>query len=541
MSKHNETKKRVIILHIGDKEGIEQESFESKILAHRQLEKDDGVDIQEFMLDDDKTFINEKNPENAEKEHKKIREALKKLRGGDKIFILAHGQPDAEKVGTSTHYTILGDYLSKGLKTESFTTNPLKISVHACRAGRGRDQGQHSFAGLLHHHLGRLNIKSEVTARTELVHIDEEKYTAPGGGILTITPTKHAFSIVLDKLGFKNIPTSWYRYKKPGTKVKFVWDKEGNQVKFDHYVSKYNENIFQQLDLLRKHYEGKHHTSHIMKIIENIEVNLYKENYFKVTEHITNLLSLMNDEQHVKTDQFNSIYENLLKYNQNILQKHANSFKKVLFKDKKFAEDLPRDYVNIKTSIINAMKPLDQAIANIARNMFPDKETFDKTAELFQEMRNDLYRHLRHKHLYPTMSKFSIKEAEKIIKEVADVTNAVLNKNNQDVFVDGLKAKQEAVEKFISNNSRYLESSKLLLIKYIFAGLKEGIKDAISQGGKETIVNIFRFSVDMAKLRYSYFPSYKEQLTKLSKITKDVIELKKDDFTDIVSRKERKL
>lgn len=528
MPKHKDTEKRIIILHIGNKEEIENESFESRILSRRQTEKDENVDVQEFMLDDDKAFINEKNPDNQPKLHNKIKEALGKLRGGDKVFILAHGSPDSEKIGVSTHYTILADYLSKGLKKENFTTDPLKISIHSCRSGKGRWQGRHSFAGLLHYHLGRLNINSEVTARKELVHIDENKYQAPGGGILTITPTKHALSLILDKLG-REIPIGWYKYKKPGTKVKFVWDKEGNQVKSDHYASKYNNQILQQLDFLRKHYHGKHHGSHVMKIIKKIESNLYKENYSTVSRYMVRLLSLMNDEQPVKTKKFNSIYENLFKYNQNILQKHENSFKKVIFKDRKFAEDLPSDYVDIKKSILDAMEPLDLAIKNIDQNMFPDQETFDKAAQLFKEMRDDLYRHLRHKYLYPNMSKFSIKEALKIIKEVTDVTNSLFQGSNQDFSTDSLIIKQQAVEKFINNNSKYLESSKLLRIKYIFAGLKEGIRDAIRQGGgKLKIVNVFKLGIENAQLRHSYFSSYKKQLTALTKITKDVVKVNKN-------------
>lgn len=90
-----------------------------------------------------------------------------------------------------------------------------------------------------------------------------------------------------------------------------------------------------------------------------------------------------------------------------------------------------------------------------------------------------------------------------------------------------MKVKQEAVGKFISNNSKYLKSSKLLRIKYIFAGLKEGIRDAIRQGGKETIANIFNLGIENAKLRYSYFDSYKKQLKELARITKDAVGLKK--------------
>lgn len=50
----------------------------------------------------------------------------------------------------------------------------------------------------------------------------------------------------------------------------------------------------------------------------------------------------------------------------------------------------------------------------------------------------------------------------------------------------------------------------------MFAGLKEGITEAIKAGGKETIINIFIKANENAKFRLSYFKSYKEQLRNLS-------------------------
>lgn len=531
MQQQNKQKNRVIILHIGSIDDIEHEEFESRILRNRQFEKDENTQVSEYKLDDELAFITEKNPRNPEKQYRDFKQKLGQLNAGDKIFILAHGQPNSVKVGMSTHYSVLGNYLSEGLKKENFIKDPLRISIHACRAGKGSDKKQDSFAGLLHHYLGKLNINTEVTARTELVHIDENKYNAPGGGILTITPTKYALNEILSKFGV-NAPDSWYRYKKPGTKVKFIWDKEGHQVKLDYYVSKYNKNIVEQLNLLFDYYKENSITRDIIApIIDDIKKSLNQDNYYKVNKNLTKLLNIMDKEKELlatnisKKDnlqEFNNIYKELVKYNQNIVQKQPSSLRKVIFKNNNFSDKLPQDHVTIENEIKTFMQNLDQAINNIDQKLFPNEQAYIEAYNLFKEMRQDLYQHLRHQYLYPKMPKFSIKQAKKIINNVATVTNIVLNKND-----DNLESKERAVAQFLKKNSKYLRTSKLLRIKYAFAGIREGIRDAIRQGGKESIVNIFKFTKDMGQFRLSYFDSYKKQLSQISSITKDVVNTKK--------------
>lgn len=498
---------KIIIIHIGDQESLEgDEAFESTILKNRQIEKNNDVEVSIFKLDDLETFISETSNYNNKKLHKSIQKKLAQLQSGDKIFILSHGKPDSEMIGNSTHYSVLGNYLAKGLKKQNFKDHPLKISVHACRAAKGSKQGKKSFTGLLHYHLGKLNINSEVTGRTELVHIDEAKYSATGGGILTITPIKHVFSIVYQLLNVK-VPDNWYKYKKPGTKVKFSWDKQGRQIKHDHYISKYNDHVFLCLDNLAKYYDEKYYIKSNIKIINNIKKNLYKEKYSITSKNINTLLSLIKENNNPK---IRKIYAELSKYNQNILIKHQNSFQKTIFKNRKFKEHLPRNYIAIEQLVNNNISMLDEEIKKI--NKF--KCSRDSISVL-NTIRDDLYKHLRHQYVYPYIPQFSIKQAKKIIERVTEVTRIVFNEHNE-TNTEALQIKQQAIENFIQKNAKYLKSSKLLKTKYIFAGLKEGIIEAIKEGGKETIINIFIKANQNAKFRLSYFDSYKSQLKQIT-------------------------
>lgn len=500
--------KKIIILQIGDQESIEgEEAFEAEILKNRQIAKHDSLEkINIFKLDDLETFISEPSEYNSQHKHKQIQKALKELQGGDKIFILSHGKPDSEMIGNSTHYSILGNYLAASLKQNKFKKQPLKISIHACRAAKGSKQGQNSFAGLLHYHLGKLDINSEVTGRTELVHIDAAKYNKPDSGILTITPIKHSYSIVYQLLNIK-VPDSWYKYKKPGTKVKFLWNINGHQVKLDHYISKYNDNILSCLDKLATYYESKFYSSHILKLITNIQKNLYKEKYLLVSKNINNLLSLIEENNN---PQITQIYQQLSRYNKNILIKKQNAFSKITCKKRRFKEPSLQPHIKIEDLVNNNIACLDEAIKNI------DNSQLNQAAiDALQTMRDDLYKHLRHQYVYPYIPKFSINQAKKIITRVTEVINKVFNENNEE-NTESLQIKQQAIQTFIKHNAKYLQSSKLLKTKYMFAGIKEGITEAIKAGGKETIINIFIKANENAKFRLSYFNSYKNQLRNLS-------------------------
>ena len=505
--------KKILILQIGDEDSIEkEESFEGTVLKNKQTSKHNNVSINIFKLDDLETFMSENSSYNSKTKHQEIKKILRNMQSGDKIYILSHGRPDSPMTGNSTHYSILGNYLAKSLKEKNFQKNPIKISLHSCRSGKGSIQGKNSFAGLLHNYLGKLGINSEVTARTELVYIDEAKYSAPNSGVMTITPIKHFFSIVYSLLHLK-VPDNWYKYKKPGTKVKFFWDNEGKQNKSDHYISKYNDAIFDCLQKLSKHYNGKYYTDNIQKIITNIKENLYKEKYRKVLSSTTKLLSLIEENNNPTVKQ---IYQRLSKYNQNILIKHKNSFKTKKVTERKINKinSYSANHVNIKQLVNNQIARLDAEINKIDISKLNNNGI--ELIDLLKMMRNDLYKHLRHQYIYPYIPKFSIKQAIKITQRVTDVTHTVFNKYNEE-NIEILKKKKIAVENFIKQNAKYLKSSKLLRIKYIFAGIKEGIIEAIKDGGKETLVNILIKAIGNAKFRESYFYGYTEQLKSLTK------------------------
>lgn len=506
--------KKILILQIGDQESIEgDESFEGTILKNKRASKDDDVNINIFKLDDLETFLSEDSEYNSPDKHQEITKILNELQAGDKIYILSHGRPNSVMIGNSTHYSILANYLAKGLNAKKFKQKPIQISLHSCRSGKGSMQGKNSFAGLLHNYLGKLQINSEVTARTELVYIDKAKYSSPNSGVMTITPTKHFFSIVYSLLNLK-VPDNWYKYKKPGTKVKFFWDKQGKQNKSDHYISKYNNAIFDCLEELTTYYNGQYYTNNIKKLITNIQGNLYKENYQTVSNNITKLLFLIQENKNPTVQQ---IYQKLLKYNQNILIKHKNSFKTKKIKEIKFNKINSShvvNHTNIEQLVNNQIARLDIEINKIDISKLNDNEI--ELIKLLKIMRNDLYKHLRHQYIFPYIPKFSITQAIKIIQRVTDVTHTIFNKYNKK-NIETLKIKKIAVENFIKQNAEYLKSSKLLRIKYIFAGIKEGIIEAIKDGGKETLANILIKAIGNAKFRESYFHGYGDQLKSLTK------------------------
>ncbi len=517
--------KKILILQIGDENSIEnEESFEGTILKNKQAYKhDNNVNISIFKLDDLETFMSENSSYNSQTKHQGIKKTLKNLQAGDKIYILSHGRPDSVMIANSTHYSILANYLAKGLKAKNFKKKPIQISLHSCRSGKGSMQGKNSFAGLLHNYLGKLQINAEVTARTELVYIDEAKYSAPNSVIMTITPTKHFFSIVYRLLNIK-VPDNWYKYKKPGTKVKFFWDQQGKQNKSDHYISKYNNAIFDCLEELTKYYNGKYYTDNIKKVITNIQENLYKENYQTVSNSTTKLLSLIQENNNPTVQQ---IYQRLLKYNQNILIKHKNSFKTKKIKERKSKKinSSHVNHVNIEQLVNNQIVRLDIEINKIDISKLNDNGI--ELINLLKMMRNDLYKHLRHQYIYPYIPKFSINQAIKITQRVTDVTHTFFNKYNEE-NIETLKTKKIAVKNFIKQNAKYLKSSKLLRIKYIFAGIKEGIIEALKDGGKETLANILIKAIGNAKFRKSYFDGYTHQLKSLTTNLNENLKKKQD-------------
>lgn len=174
------------------------------------------------------------------------RSYFEKIDNTSRIYIIDHSRPNSTSL-SSVHYQELGDFLIKNIKNikpELHSNSLLKISLIACHAGVGDQEGLKSFGGLLHRYLGQNHhIPTEVHARKLVSMIND---STPTEGKKVTTLFNYAMMNIAYDLGIPQAlfnPQAKVYHQKPGSKIAFVWDKYGEQKIIDGYVNSYFEKL----------------------------------------------------------------------------------------------------------------------------------------------------------------------------------------------------------------------------------------------------------------------------------------------------------
>lgn len=161
---------------------------------------------------------------------------FKKIDANCRIYIVDHGRPNSPNI--SCHYSELADYLAKRIPAKNLEDQKkhLKISLISCSGGVGEDK---SFGGLFHRYLGQKHhINAEVIARNEIVMINPE---ASRTGKLTDSWLNYGATLFFNQEKAYPLEAAEKYHQTPGSKSKFKWDVNGNEVLVDAYIDKFVE------------------------------------------------------------------------------------------------------------------------------------------------------------------------------------------------------------------------------------------------------------------------------------------------------------
>lgn len=157
----------------------------------------------------------------------------------DTIVGIEHSETEGRK-NIDFNYKQVSDYLGDRLKKEIKGENHkhLKISIIACYAGLIEANAKDRFAVQLHRDLATRNsIVTDIVARK---HIGTMITEGEHAGKLTVRTTEERN---IDELSdtIKDYFQQWLESstKKPGTKIKFTWSEQGEQIAKDAYVDKF--------------------------------------------------------------------------------------------------------------------------------------------------------------------------------------------------------------------------------------------------------------------------------------------------------------
>lgn len=162
---------------------------------------------------------------------------FERVDGTAKIYIVDHASPNCPSI-MHGHYSEVADYLGKRLvrKNLSDSNQKLRISLIACNAAVGNEN---SFAGLFHRYLGQVqHLNVDVLARNQLVFLNQNTMVK---GIQTMPIMSYAVKRGLWEMGVLCIAQSddVFSHQEPGTKVKFTWNTEGNEIMLDAYIDQF--------------------------------------------------------------------------------------------------------------------------------------------------------------------------------------------------------------------------------------------------------------------------------------------------------------
>lgn len=222
---------------------------------------------------------------------------LEQINDLSKVYIIDHGQPNSPCI-SSAHYQDLAKFLAKHIKSEKVQNkqSKLKISLIACNAATGKG-GVKSFAGLFHRYLGQeCKIYCQVQGRNEVVMVNERTGKE---GKFTTSLVDYALMTVLYTLPKIVYDANEHMvHQKPGTKLAFVWDENGDEWVVDAYIDKFFQRVTDIVSNINKNERHTINKDLLNKLVGDIlEIISKRENQTaQNVEKLNNLLIILGSE-----------------------------------------------------------------------------------------------------------------------------------------------------------------------------------------------------------------------------------------------------
>lgn len=402
---------------------------------------------------------------------------FKKIDSSTRIYIVDHGSPNSPSI-THGHYSEVADYLAKRINKKNLESskNKLKIGLLSCNAAVGDEK---SFAGLFHRYLGQQKkIDADVLARNQVVIVNANTMTR---GVKTMPLLNYAIKKGLYDLGLKSIFESGdvrEGHQIPGTKVKFIWDKKGNELMLDAYIdhfAKMNENLAKDIYKSLKDSNDTILIDKIKPLISNLII-LSKESEkitLKKIDSITRILTELNDIISISTIKDKTTIQEQIKRAIEFKDRSINS-SSLIPVNLNFNINQPSDTKNpnsyIKTKLY---KPISLQLNKLPKS--EEKENLKKFTLPFMEflgfITNERIKHEK-----------SIAREEAIfafIRSALITTNSIkLSKEEKYLEIQLLKAQ---IEKLIKDE---------VVISHAIKGALEGLGESMNYGGLTTVKSL---------------------------------------------------
>lgn len=214
------------------------------------------------------------------------KEMLHKINMLSNVYIVDHANPNSTHI-SSAHYQELADFIAKHIVDDQVHTqaSKLKFSLIACNAGTGEEKGLNSFAGLFHRYLGQEHkIFSEVSARNQVVMVN--MHTKDQGKFTTSLLEYAVMNMAHDLPNFLYDSKDHMFHQKPGTKVCFQWDNNGDEWLVDSYIDKYIKRTFEILSLLEAENDFSQDELNSLKEIKDEIYSLIKNKSNETTDNV---------------------------------------------------------------------------------------------------------------------------------------------------------------------------------------------------------------------------------------------------------------